>query len=494
MQGKERNQNWTLDEQFVDQSWGAMAELLDREMPVDPPPSKKKRYGLLLLLLLLIGFVTGISASYFYLTNDEPTPTKPAPKVPIEDLIIASTNTTNTDDTNYTLTRSGNSGEPNIEKMASSTALSNATDIAISSKTIIPTQQKIKTKTIHSNPTVQSTTNAVAIVETETTPVETSTTTNTLAIEQKEEVVAFRDELNSEKPTDGFAKEVVTVDETTKTKDTEAFETIKSFDLEPLDLPSASIALVTSEERIFNQKLVVVPKQKYDLKLGVMAGGHLAGKVFGGWSIGAVVEKKISPKFALHTGLGFTSLKKNQEFILDSISTYSFEDQFSELTADEPTNVATPVGFSQLIRQLSNEQRMINLKGLNYINVPLMVAYQPSAFLKVMIGINLNYRLNNFNLIGGNLSTDNDGNAEFQNVNNEGVANKSALIDSVFDRGIRKTDIGGILGLGFFPTKNTGIDLRYNFGFYDYSIDQIFQAERHTNSNLQLSLVHYFGH
>ena len=130
---------------------------------------------------------------------------------------------------------------------------------------------------------------------------------------------------------------------------------------------------------------------------------------------------------------------------------------------------------------------LLSLERLNYVNIPLLVSYQPVSALKLMAGLNLAIRLNKFNAFGEGTN-----NLDSELLSSEGRTSES--VDLIFDQGIKRTDISGVIGVGYFPLKNTGIDLRYNYGFQDYSRNEIFQnGKRHINQNLQLSLVHYFG-
>ena len=60
--------------------------------------------------------------------------------------------------------------------------------------------------------------------------------------------------------------------------------------------------------------------------------------------------------------------------------------------------------------------------------------------------------------------------------------------------GINHFDFAASIGLGFYPTKKLGIDLRYNHGLTDITKNDVWGRNNfNTNRNVQFSLLYFFG-
>jgi len=488
MQGKERNHDEVIDEQFIDQSWASMSQVLDQEMPVKKSSAGSKRYGLL-LLLLFVGFVAGIGASYYYLNNKvEPTPS-PKKKAPVYAGPGTTETPNNTLSTSETLVESTSlsDGSSNRSSDESSTLVnkSNQTDplnstVNAASKNNLVLERK-EGNAIENN--VQDQTIAIKPPRTVVTENSTTNLTNNkiIPIVINEEFVA--------KQTNRSPSEITKNDNLSTIKNETVLDQTY-VTLEELKLPLAVLPVEASEDRTFPAELSIVNK-KASWRLGAIGGAHYAGDKFGGWSAGLIADYQLSPRWSFETGLNFTSFHKNVQFDLEETDV---DRAYAEsITYDENSNlefepVEPPLGSSDPTSPINQEQLVgnIGVQRLNYVNVPMLIAYQPNPALRLIMGLNAAFRLNNFTAVGGGSR----GGFIRANMDQE----DQSQFDFIFEQGLRKIDLSGVCGIRYFPLSKTAIDLRYNYGITDFSRNDIFKdAKRDINQSLQLSLVHYFG-
>jgi hypothetical protein len=112
--------------------------------------------------------------------------------------------------------------------------------------------------------------------------------------------------------------------------------------------------------------------------------------------------------------------------------------------------------------------------------MPLEIAYRFSKKFQIHLGMKTGYLV--------------DVNADetLRTPNTNLSSNRS--IDQDLQNGLKKIDFATTIGLGFYPTKNIGIDLQYNHGMTDITKDEVWlQHQVNSNKNLQLSAIYFFG-
>jgi long-subunit fatty acid transport protein len=117
------------------------------------------------------------------------------------------------------------------------------------------------------------------------------------------------------------------------------------------------------------------------------------------------------------------------------------------------------------------------ISSLHYLEMPFEIAYRFNDKFQVNLGVKAGYLLKaKYN---GSLSN---------NFSSRAQADKSLEND------LARFDFSTSLGIGFYPTKKFGFDLRYNHGWVDYTPDNIWpQNQIDTNKNIQLSMLYFFG-
>ena len=447
MQGKERNQEELIDEPFIDRSWEAMSHMLDREMPIDTPKRKRKRYGLL-FLLLLIGFTAGIGAGYYYYGQSQPEQTAPKEEKAKEEILYAKENTESPNlssethselDHHHQLTDKHVDNSENIKPKLSSPQLEATQNLSVID------QSDAKVDDVNEN--------IIAIASNTTNNNGNTADRN----ESNPKADLILDQVNTELLSDDpvlissneikqTAEDRINAGSTEITKDNFDASTIFQ-NLDVLKLPLAAAPLLTSDDRVWPDEFDLKSSRKR-WRFGVMAGGHLENAHLGGWSAGALASYQINPKWSFDTGLALTSLRKDELFVLNDVNlerayNESLDDGESAV-ADLPTNFNGNIDLLESL-ELQNTS-MLSLARLNYVNVPLLVSYQPVSALKLMAGLNLAVRLNKFNAFG-----EGGNNLDSELLSSQGRTSES--VDLIFDQGIKRTDISGVIGIGYFPLK-----------------------------------------
>ncbi len=487
MQGNERNQNSDIDKQFVDRAWNNMSDLLDREMPVVvlPQKSNNKKY-LTLLLLLMIGFLMGI-ASMAIFGGQQEVPSV-APKVtPIPSHIPVADATEVIEMNDKSITENINTKRANttIEKTITSVQ-SSSTKSASNANQKIRNQDVINLGASHQ----ESSSDKIYFHANEKQKELFVVKRKNNIDSTRDKKIADHDLVNMENGV--AAKEELNTDwkeeSHTIVSENKLPETLHNYlaSAELLNLPTTNMSKLEASPRTLDSEVILPKVVRW--RLAAIGGVHLT-PGYSGWEGGLLAEYQLNPRFAIQSGLTLSSLKKDI-----NLNTYDESILDSSLEPDLPGEINDPGQVSVGDLQ-NNSVRGANgtntyLSRLNYINTPLLLSYQPTSFMKIMLGMNLAYRFDFIDQVldnGGEKSLDYEQSSEttFSSPDQDSNSLKN---------GIKKTDLSGVFGIGFYPTKNTGIDLRYHLGFQDYSDDDYFTVGKvDTNQSLRLSLIHYFG-
>ncbi|MEM8908822.1 MAG: outer membrane beta-barrel protein, partial [Bacteroidota bacterium] len=494
MQGKERKQGPEIDQAFIDRSWNEMAQLLDQELPTAPKPARRKRYALL-LLLLLIGFGAGLSASYFLDRSDVQSPQQKNEAAPSKEIYA------------------------NQEKLAPSTEVSDQTisnDASLSNSAPPTITPRASTKSAEQP--IQQRTKSLQKTGVKPSSVESAQPPNEQAFDAREteleQTAIMALDLNS--PSSGLDNHPARTDQNpipvsplhTEQQATMGAETSnpKLLKTSPLltswmlSLPSLAVPHTGSPiDRLektdvsWTDQLQVVSNTKNRWRFGLLAGVHLDQNGFGGWTAGTNLEYRLNRVWSFQSGIALTSLRKSIVFDqaqLDGQRLLSEEEMEEMDEFNGGTNSGIPIQPNLFLVDGENN---FSLQRLHYLTIPLLVSYRVNSLFRVNFGVSWAYRVDNFNPFSG-------GQNDLALVEADPLASGGGELftqiseERILDAGIRRSDWTGILGLGFDLTPQTGLDLRYNWGWQDYSLDEVFTSgSKDYNRSLQFSLVHYFG-
>lgn len=342
MLGKQRNKQ-ANDPQFMETAWENMAEILDREMPVE---QKERRIAWLpIAALIVLGFVGGISVMWGLQKHQSvPMAINQAKELPHQ------SRTTNTDsDATYS----------DNEKDSVST-----TNNSIAYNSTTTSNQKMTTSNVRETRTQHpiNTANAIPAV-----------------------VAADLNELLQNSGTIMTSPRIaMTVNVPAKV--ISDAELIAETATPLLALPAPDLADLTADPSSFTiDNDLDLPKDK-KWRTGVYAGAVIAGKTGNGLETAFRAERKLGAKWAVETGLGLRAtqlafLNKNEN--LDDLVS---EDGFQ--------TVANPdLGLSYTEREaIANT---VNADAPDYhLAVPLSIVFRPTGKLRLAMGMSLAYRLN----------------------------------------------------------------------------------------------------
>ena len=466
-----------------------MSELLDREMPVEVVPTKSnnKKY-LTLLLLLMIGFLLGIGSMAFLEEQKEAPVVQPPVVKPIPSNIpVAST--TKPTDLNLAIENKNDTVQKTKKEEAVAKTISSNKNIAAKSIDVEKITNSIVTTTNHKD---QKPTNESIPFHANEEIVKKPLVIYSEFYKKQRTIgkVVDKSLLNIENGKIVKSEIAAKIEKNKEAANSPNIlpENLKKYlaTIDILDLPKASMSELDSKERRVEGEFILPKKSRW--RLAAIGGAHITSR-FPGWEIGMLAEYQLNnPQFAIQSGLTIKSLKKE-----------TYLNQYDEISFDSSSIVTDPNFSSGTSNNTVGEEfanaNQVYLEKLNYVNTPLLLSYQPTSFMKVLLGMNLAFRFNFIDNAIENVTNQSD-NSDLRLIAAEG---SQSSFDPGFTArntsdGIRKMDVAGVLGIGFYPTKNTGIDLRYHLGFLDYTDDSYFTTgERHTNQSLQISLIHYFG-
>ena len=120
----------------------------------------------------------------------------------------------------------------------------------------------------------------------------------------------------------------------------------------------------------------------------------------------------------------------------------------------------------------ANPTENIHLGSASWLSLPVVLTYQPTRRWRVNMGVEY---------------------AQLLRANSQKILNAADDEKGNITHLIAGNNISALTGVTWFPRKNIGIDVRYQFGFTDLSkANQKFIEQTDTRAALQWSLVYYF--
>ncbi len=434
MQGNERNSDM-IDPQFMDHAWTEMSKKLDQEMPIPNAPSSKnhRSYGLL-LLFLLIGFASGIGTMVFFQSPKTDTiEKKPALNYDPSKVAQIDNNAVNMNAAETDQLASVNQSNKNIEQR-------------IKEKLSKPTISKSKqgNSAIYDNKLYNNSSSVIAF---------------------NQESLNTNSKLNEDQPliSTGLPK-VNTFELRSKNESLNSFdnrnEQIAALDL--LTTSELSLLEIPNKEIVMNLQLTnSAPRLSYGIYLGTQTRDFDG---MDGLSAGLYASYRLDRKFSIRSGLGYsliTGFQLESLGIADPLTPAFFE----------PIEVVDLQSYST-VAAIGNNQDL-PIQGLHYIDVPIALDYRMSGKFGILMGMKFSYLLNakTDGYFSKNLS-----------------AEEAEQLDIALYNSMKKMDIGTILGLGIYPSNRVGVELKYNHGLIDYTIDEKWHVRQlNTNKTFELS-------
>ncbi len=434
MQGKERN-SIRIDQQFKDHSWLEMSKILDEEMPQIPAKGNGKKRYLLLLMILFIGFASGIGTMVYINQNQK-----------IEIPVLNDT----TKDLAETTNILDNQLSPDQAKTASSISTPSE---ELRDQNIIKNNgdSKVQTKNIYTskqNGGVDSF-DPIAFENTDQ---------NSIVLETNQTRQLSQVENRNINP---IIKNTPTFD----------FISTKSDPLINAENDKKLNLLAISKDK----------KWKFGISLGAFSNNI---KTFAGISFGGKVKYNLDRRFAVGTGLQYSILSGYKE------SSYSRTNEQSSLAV---TNAVDSSSFEMLdeiygpYRSIESSSGHDNLpiSSLHYVEIPIELSYKISEKFQVQLGVKPGY------LVKAN--ADSPSVPDTNTLPSYSTQDRN-LSDNKLYQSLNKINLATSIGIGFYPTKNFGIDLQYNHGLVDITKDNVWlQQQINTNNNFQLSATYFFG-
>ncbi|MFT5168916.1 MAG: hypothetical protein ACI8P3_004161 [Saprospiraceae bacterium] len=454
MLGKERNSELS-DEQFLDQAWAKMSGKLDQEMPVIATPSSdsRMRYGVL-LLFLFIGFASGLG-TMFFLQKDKSIEIEKPVDLKYNPMEVAEVNLGEDDNqitkpiaetdqlavvnkiskhiekkiqTNFAK-KPANEGGQNNQAIYDQKTYNNSSSVVVFNQNFGMDAEHAGG--LNGSPNPQ---NRPSLIQSENNNNPTEiTSTNTV---QKKEVAILGD------PAYQF----------------EAINALTGQAIPLLKIPWQAVQLDF-------QLLTSPPKLSFGFYLGTQTrdfeGMH-------GLSSGIFASYRLDSKFSIRSGLGYSILKGfhlGSHSIADPLTPAFFE----------PIEVVDLQAYSTVASSESNQD--LPIQSLHYIDLPIALDYRMNDKFGILMGMKFSYLLD----------TKTDGYFS-DNLNSE----EATLLDIALYDSMKKVDIGTVLGIGIYPTSRVGLELKYNHGLVDYTIDEKWHVRQlNTNKTFELSLNYF---
>jgi len=432
-----KDNQFNLDDQFADQAWTNMRDMLDQEMPVvtTAPSKRRKKPYALLLLLWLVGFGAGVSTILLWQQKSESTsPSEQVPDIPIADLQQAS----------------GQAVLP--EREADDQSLAERQSSKISTPATV--KRKVidrKTNTRSALASNYSTNNIVSIKNS------SSDKNSTLTNKSNDSASILTSVQNKTKPINSLALD---------SKQLNAFE---KFSLKPLAIVSTGFEGFEEEENKTISKLLIPSLKKIKINWGLMSGLHSEpSRGYGGYSVGLIVDAEVDRKFGFASGLMFSRFQFNDIMLNNSPDAFNL----NQNNNGGVYNDVTEVPFETRSTDISSNA--VRLGSANFISIPLMLTYKTSRRLQVNMGVEYARMLR---------ASSN----KFNGPNNQDFTSTYKWYDSSsYGDLLGKTNFSALFGLSLQPNEQFGFDVRYNHGFSDLSKNKgQFSAQSDTRESLQ---------
>lgn len=459
MLGKSTNQK--IDNRFMDEAWQNMSALLDEEMPVEEAP--KKRWGFL-FLFLGIGFLAGLGAMWMYFQQDisTPLPVKPAIEnkaKPKSNRPIASASTA---------VKSDQKSRNILNNEGSTIQSENLT------KTFTSTEKNI---TAENNFAITNTNNNQTVINAESKDLNQKNAIgynvkNKAYLVDNEEVIASSVSSNT------ADLSISNHEKISASASVNPAESVASATVEPT-MPVASLPLsIVGFEEYQNDPVAPTTIQPLKTnqskwKYGVNASVIAANSLMDGVETGIHIDRSISPKLAIQSGLNYRVIRHDQANNIARLEESRSNDGGANADIDLEPNTGS---FSNAYND-PTIQALEQNKQDHVVAMPLMVQYQPTGKLRLMAGLNFAFRVNDLKLAVAA--------TEFSNQ----AENFESKRNFVADR-FRVNATGGI---GLFPTPDFGIELKYAYQLTNRNIDTLNKAYIAGNEHFwQLGIAKYF--
>ncbi len=443
-----KDNQFEMDDQFYDQAWTSMQDMLDQEMPVltTAPSKRRKKPYALLLLLWLVGFGAGISSILLWQQKMEPTsPEKMLPTIPIANVEQA-------------IKETGLIERGEAEKQFAENQIIKESKLALV-KPLIKESKISAQKAVVSNFTKS---NIVSIINNASD--KNSTLPNTSSID-KPNLTELQSKAIFNNPLHLESKQIAS---------------LEKFNLLPLIIESVDFAgIVKIENDKVLSELLIPADKKIKFNWGLMAGAHSeTGSGYGGYSLGFIVNAEMDRRFGFATGLMFNRFQFNNIILNNSPGAFNLN-QSNDLNPGVYNDV-TEVPFQT--RSSNSSSSAVRLGSANYVSVPLMLTYKTSRTFRVNMGVEYARMLN--------ASSD-----KFNGNGNQDFSSSYKWYDtSAYGDLLNKTNFTALFGLSLQPNEQFGFDLRYNHGFTDLSKNKgQFAGQSDTRESLQFSIMYYFG-
>ena len=452
MQGKERNSDM-FDDQFIDQAWAKMSGKLDLEMPVIASPSSDRKvlYSLL-ILFLLIGFASGIATMFFiqkdeYKKYEKPTDVKYNPKEVAQATFDGEQEYGKNSIAETDQLAVVNRGSKDIEKKIQNN---------FSNKLVEKEDQNSQTvygQINYNNSSSEIIINKNAILS-DAKPKEDLSSYSNTATEIQANIIS---NINSISTSNDIQNKVVNV------LDNQAFQK----GMLPM-LPNKEVAfleLPLQDVELTYQLIPEPPKLSFGFYLGTQTrdfdGLH-------GLTSGLYASYRLDSKFSIRSGVGYSLIKGFH------IGTQGIGDPLTPAFF-EPIEIVDLQTYSTVSSLESNQE--LPFQSLSYIDLPIALDYRMNSDFGILMGVKFSYLIDSKTngYFSDNLTSD-----------------ESDLLDKALYNSMKKMDFGTVLGLGFYPTTKVGLELKYNHGLVDYTVDEKWHVRQlNTNKTFELSLNYF---
>ncbi len=459
-----------MDKVFVDQAWGNMEALLDKEMPVEEKRKKAIVWWWLFPLLLLGGIV---SWGYLNFSGEvETTPIKSAPakteqeyKGPIATAPQNSKQTETIDAINST-----------------------NTNTTVTNKLVDTQEQISKTKTtIPSTFPVASYTNTLSNTA-RNNELLSNNPSNTFTIFNKSNSPSFEEKTDVLQQA---VKQVVkpslvqssipqkqTAIPSTIVKEASVLHKIMPFQpIQPLSLASVKFE---NEIPILSIEEPEITKHRRKVKVGISAHANLAYTESLGASIGAHIDIPIAKRFSLLVEPEFTHMMhKTNWSLVTSSNDVAFIDNNDQVSIPDSLGLATLLDTLEYIIQYNKSNSSLKSK-LNYLRLPVSLAWNISRKFSLSAGMDLGFLLNKSKLdrIAIEKAAVQDPTLQFAEFDQ---------IQNTFT--FRRIDPAFSVGMRFFASNKLGFNLKYRHGFKKL----IANNSSDINAQLQVGLLYRFN-
>lgn len=430
------NYNYEPDDQFTDKAWLEMRELLDQEMPVE----KKKRRGFFWLFMLIGIGVAG--AIWAFLPKNATAPIanqeqgiisinkSGALKNKNENIVLFENSKPKVNDEITTITNSKKTNTINNNSDIISKNLQEAND-SKGKQYIYKNDKRID---FAPNP-VNDFLKTIPVDDSElnSNPIENSKKT-----ESKKPLIASKIDFTS-------------------------IHSLQSL----LDLNPTEALLLEEKMKEFTFESVVeeLAPPKREKEFGVFVGTLLDFSntstlgIFGG----AYIHFPLGKKLGIRTGLGYSFLPKSDE--------YNFQGTQSANVIDELTNNSSAAATLEV-----QSSTIFELQRMEYLDLPILLTYQPNRKLQFQLGANGSYLINDgVDAISNGLDLISDpgqvvsgsSNYGFSSVDLSSVSLRQYAEEEIWKR----YDVSSVIGVAFQPTQKWNIELQYHRGWIGFLKD-----------------------